>query len=209
MPKLAPETQQARRERILCAAERCFIEKGFHPATMADICREAGVSSGALYTYFASKEELIAGLCEREKNRFAKELAGITETAGFLAALRSLAEQYCCHEPAGKVRLHIEIAAEAGRNEAIARTVLEMDRIVRQSLAELLEREKHAGRIAPEVPAESIVRVMGALGEGLFLKRAIDPDFDPKPLIPAMMTMMSALLAPVSPSQPETTDERS
>ena len=112
MPKLAPQTQAARRERILAAAERCFIEKGFHPATMADICREAGVSPGALYTYFVSKEELIAGLCEREKERFAQELAAIAGATGFLAALQSLAEQYCCNEPAGKVRLHIEIAAE-------------------------------------------------------------------------------------------------
>jgi len=202
MPKLAPEIQAARREHILAAAERCFIDKGFHPATMSGICREAGVSPGALYTYFASKEELIAGLCERERDRFAKELARITETTGFLAALQSLAEQYCCHEPAGKVRLHIEIAAEAGRNGAIARTVREMDRIVRESLVELIEREKERGWIAPQLPADTIVRAMGALGDGLFLKRAIDPDFDPKPIIPAMMTMISALLAPASPPEP-------
>ena len=49
MPKLAPKTQQARREHILDAAERCFVNKGFHPATMDGICREAGVSPGALY----------------------------------------------------------------------------------------------------------------------------------------------------------------
>jgi TetR/AcrR family transcriptional regulator, repressor for uid operon len=202
VPKLAPETQQARRERILAAAERCFIEKGFHPATMADICREAGVSPGALYIYFASKEELIAGLCEREKDRFTSELARITETADILTALRSLAEQYCCNEPIEKVRLHMEIAAEAGRNETIGRTVREMDRIVCQGLAALLAREKERGRIAPELPAEIIVRAMGALGDGLFLKRAADPHFDPRPIIPAMMTMISVLLLPQSASKP-------
>src|SRR5215468_5981470 len=172
MPRLAPEIQWARREHILAAAERCFIEKGFHPATMADICREAGVSSGALYTYFTSKEDLIAGLCEREKDRFTTELARITETVDILAALQSLAEQYCCNEPIEKVRLHMEIAAEAGRNETIGRTVREMDRIVCDGLAGILEREKAQGRIAPELPAGIIVRVMCALGDGLFLRRA-------------------------------------
>ena len=39
MPKLAPKTQRARRGHILDAAERCFIAKGFHHATMDDICR--------------------------------------------------------------------------------------------------------------------------------------------------------------------------
>ena len=196
MPKLAPGTQQARRDRILDAAERCFVEKGFHPATMADICRQAGVSPGALYTYFASKEALISGLCEREKDRFTGELARITGKLDFLTALRLLAEQFCCHEPIGKVRLHLEIAAEASRNGLIGQTVREMDKIVRTSFVELLNREKELGRISPAVPVETIVRTMGALGDGLFIKRAIDPDFDPQPLIPAMMTMISALLAP-------------
>lgn len=120
MPKLAPEKQQARREHILDAAERCFICKGFHPATMDDICREAGVSPGAVYTYFASKEDLIAGLCDREKERFSKELARMAGSSDFLAALQAMAEHYCCHEPIEKVRLHVEIGAEAGRNRPSA-----------------------------------------------------------------------------------------
>jgi AcrR family transcriptional regulator len=203
MPKLAPATQQARRGHILDAAERCFVEKGFHTATMSDICREASVSPGALYTYFASKEALIAGLCEREKDRFTAQLAKITEKLDFLSALQSLAEQYCCHEPIGKVRLHLEIAAEASRNEHIGRTVREMDKIVRTSLADLLSQERECGRILPKVSVDTIVRTMGALGDGLFFKRAIDPDFDPMPLIPAMMTMISALLVPLPRGQAE------
>jgi hypothetical protein len=38
---------------------------------------------------------------------------------------------------------------------------------------------------------------MGALGDGLFLRRSLDPGFDPKSIIPAMMIMIEALLAPV------------
>ncbi len=72
MPKLAPKTQQARREHILDAAERCFITKGFHPSTMDDICREAHVSSGALYTYFVSKEDLIWAYASGKKNALAR-----------------------------------------------------------------------------------------------------------------------------------------
>ncbi len=209
MPKLAPQTHHARRERILDAAERCFIGKGFHAATMDDICREASASPGALYTYFASKEELIVGLCEREKERFSKELAQMTEAADFLGALRSMAEQYCCHEPIGKVRLHVEIGAEAGRNAAIGDRMREMDKAVSESLAHLLEKERDRGRIAPKLPIDIIVRAMGALGDGLFLRRTLDPHFDPKSIIPAMMTMIEALLAPtLAPEQHETTGPR-
>jgi TetR/AcrR family transcriptional regulator, repressor for uid operon len=202
MPKLAPRTQHARREHILDAAERCFISKGFHHATMDDICREAHVSPGALYTYFVSKEALIIGLCEREKDRFGKELAKMTEAPDFLAALRSMAEQYCCNEPIEKVRLHVEIGAEAGRNAVIGNTVREIDLGWTTSLIHILERERDQGRINPKAPIDIIVRAMGALGDGLFLRRSLDPHFDPKSIIPAMMTMIEALLAPVPLASP-------
>jgi len=202
MPKLAPRTQHARREHILDAAERCFINKGFHHATMDDICREAHVSPGALYTYFVSKEALIIGLCEREKDRFGKELAKMTEAPDFLAALRSMAEQYCCNEPIEKVRLHVEIGAEAGRNAVIGNTVREIDLGWTTSLIHILERERDQGRIKPKVPIDIIVRAMCALGDGLFLRRSLDPHFDPKSIIPAMMTMIEALLAPVPLASP-------
>ena len=203
MPKLAPKTQHARREHILDAAERCFISKGFHHARMDDICREAQVSPGALYTYFVSKEALIIGLCEREKDRFGKELAKMTEATDFLAALQCMAEQYCCNEPIEKVRLHVEIGAEAGRNALIGNTVRSIDKAVNEGFIELLERERDQGRIKPKVPLGIIVAAMGALGDGLFLRRSLDPHFDPKSIIPAMMTMIEALLAPVRLASPD------
>ncbi len=202
MPKLAPKTQHARREHILDAAERCFIGKGFHHATMDDICREAHVSAGALYTHFVSKEALIIGLCEREMERFGKELAKIAAANDFLPALRRMAEHYCCSETIEKVRLHVEIGAEAGRNALIGNTVREIDQVWTKSFVHILEREKDQGRIKPKVSIEIIVRAMGALGDGLFLRRSLDPHFDPKSIIPAMMTMIEALLEPALPANP-------
>ena len=56
MPKLKPDTQRARREHILDAAEVCFARAGFHRTTMQDICKEALISPGALYVYFTSRK---------------------------------------------------------------------------------------------------------------------------------------------------------
>ena len=136
-------------------------------------------------------------MCEREKERFAKELADIAESTDFLAGLHRMAEHYCCNEPIEKVRLHVEIGAEAGRNAVIGNTVRANDKAVSESLIHLLERERDQGRINPKLPIEIIVRSMTALGDGLFLRRSLDPHFDPKSIIPAMMTMIEALLAPV------------
>ena len=48
MPKVSEEHLDARRRQIVDAAIVCFVRKGFHRATMQDICREAGLSAGAV-----------------------------------------------------------------------------------------------------------------------------------------------------------------
>ena len=59
----------ARREHILDAAEACFTRNGFHRTTMQDLAREAAMSPGNFYRYFESKEALVLGLVERERER--------------------------------------------------------------------------------------------------------------------------------------------
>ena len=94
MPKLKPATQRARREHILDAAEVCFAHSGFHRTTMQDICKEALISPGALYVYFASKEDLIAGIAERDRAEFAERFAELSAAPEFMKALSNLGEHY-------------------------------------------------------------------------------------------------------------------
>ena len=55
----------ARREAILAAARKVFARKGFEGSTIVDIAREAGVASGTVYLYYASKLDLFAALNAR------------------------------------------------------------------------------------------------------------------------------------------------
>src|SRR5437667_10034485 len=55
----------ARRNQILDAATTVFAEKGFHRATIKDIARQAGIADGTIYTYFASKTEVLLGILHR------------------------------------------------------------------------------------------------------------------------------------------------
>ena len=56
-----------RRALILAAAERAFLKDGFHAASMQTVAAEAGMSPGNLYRYFRSKEDIIAGIAERDR----------------------------------------------------------------------------------------------------------------------------------------------
>jgi AcrR family transcriptional regulator len=64
MPRITQEHEQQVRQRILAAALRVFGEHGFHRSTMQDVVRESGLSVGAIYTYFKSKDELFLSICD-------------------------------------------------------------------------------------------------------------------------------------------------
>jgi TetR/AcrR family fatty acid metabolism transcriptional regulator len=55
----------ARKHQILDAAAIVFAEKGFHPTTIRDIARQAGIADGTIYNYFENKSMLLLGIFER------------------------------------------------------------------------------------------------------------------------------------------------
>jgi AcrR family transcriptional regulator len=55
----------ARKNQILDAAALVFSEKGFHPTTIRDIARRAGIADGTIYNYFDSKPALLLGIFDR------------------------------------------------------------------------------------------------------------------------------------------------
>jgi AcrR family transcriptional regulator len=59
MGRIAGVTKEETRERLIDAAARVFELKGFEGATVAEIAREAGVTTGAIYAHYTSKAELL------------------------------------------------------------------------------------------------------------------------------------------------------
>ncbi|MFM9942524.1 MAG: TetR/AcrR family transcriptional regulator [Hyphomicrobiaceae bacterium] len=198
MPRLKPDIQKARRAHILDAAELCFARHGFHRTTMQDICREASVSPGALYVYFDSKESLIAGICERDRADFADRFATVATAPDFLAALSSLAGQYFAEEPAHKRLMCIEIGLESTRNPGVGEIFRSVDTFVIESFQSLFQRLKDDGRIDPVLDIPTLARVCVTIGDGLFWRRAIDPNFEPHVILPAVVQTIGSLLRPVS-----------
>jgi AcrR family transcriptional regulator len=72
----------AKRKQIIEGARRVFIDMGFDAASMNDITREAGVSKGTIYVYFANKEELFEALIEEERCRIFNDLYDALEREG-------------------------------------------------------------------------------------------------------------------------------
>ena len=57
---------QATIETILSVSAKLFLEKGFDKTSMMDIAKTAGISKGAIYHHFQSKDEIIKSVTERQ-----------------------------------------------------------------------------------------------------------------------------------------------
>lgn len=60
-----PDVSEERKTQILAAATKVFTERGFADARMDDIVTEAGLSKGALYWYFDSKDAIIISILDQ------------------------------------------------------------------------------------------------------------------------------------------------
>jgi TetR/AcrR family transcriptional regulator, transcriptional repressor of aconitase len=202
MPKVSQSHLDARRQQILDAAIECFSRQGFHPTTMQDIIREAGLSSGAIYKYFASKEELIEAMAER---RHARELE-LIRAAGIEGEITLTVERLIeifFHllidtEERKERKLAIQVWGEALRNPRILRTVRKGVDQPRKLLTGLLEQAGERGDLLPAVEPEATARVMIALFQGLVLQLAWDPSIAIEPLLVTVRQMLVASLKPSS-----------
>ena len=59
MPKVSEEYKKNRRSQIVETARECFIKHGYQKASMSDIIAATGLSAGAIYNHFSSKDEII------------------------------------------------------------------------------------------------------------------------------------------------------
>src|SRR5271167_2140784 len=84
---------EARQREILQAAAACFGRRGFHQATMQDICMEVGLSPGSVYRYFRSKDDLIAALVEADRAKHIARIEAVRDRSDLFTALQDLADQ--------------------------------------------------------------------------------------------------------------------
>ncbi len=202
MPKLKPDTQNARRQHILDAAEQSFARTGFHRTTMQDIAREAKVSLGALYVYFSSKEDLIAGITERDRAKIADQLWQVAKAPDIAAALSEVARHYAVDEPRHKPQLVIEIGCEAMRGGPVGEIFRACDTFVLGQFEALFQRAATDGKISSTLSPSQLAMAIAVIGDGLFWRRAVDPAFDTKAMVPVLQHIVAILLGSEPRSEP-------
>ncbi len=132
-------------------------------------------------------------------------LAGLTGAPDFLGALKSLGEHYFVHDPAYKRKMCVEIGLESTRNPRVGEIFREVDVFITSSFERLFQRMKDEGRIAPDLDIPTLTQVFSVIADGLFWRRAVDPNFDGNTLVPAALHVIAGLLKPVSDTSQQDT----
>jgi len=193
--KVDPVRHEEKREEILAAAERCFARSGFHRATIAQICDEAGISPGHLYHYFASKEAIIGAIAsaglEYTKARFA-------EVGEDQDPIRTLVSEFERLKALNKTKsgVLIDVLAEAARNPAIGKILQDTSEDMRKLLAEFLRRGQAHGQIDPALDADMASALLIGMIDSLKTLPIRAPTLDPERSADALGRLITRFLSP-------------
>ncbi len=169
---------QDRKDRILDAAERCFARTGFHKATMQDVATECGMSPGNLYRYFASKDDVVAGMTERDRERFMADMVHLNAAPDPRATFEALGRRHLVEEPREKTVLMMELWAEGARNPRIGDICRLMDSEVHAILTAFVVHWRTTDGIKAATPAAEVALLMLILSDGIYRRRANCATFD-------------------------------
>jgi len=202
MPKVSSRYLEERKSGIIDAAEACFLRKGFHQCTMQDICRESGLSPGAIYRYFKSKSDIIAAVIGRSTERQAAQIEEARASYSQAArALEAIGEHFFGRlEREGMERvaaLELEVWEEALRNEELRATYRRQFRVLSQALSELYRLAvEQAGIRSPATKPAGLAHLAMALFHGLQLYRALYPqEVNVREVLETLSLLLQARLA--------------
>lgn len=165
--------------KILSAAAACFAEKGFSKCSMQDIADGAGMSKGAVYGHFESKEEVFRIMIAREHELGAQKSLEASKSPPYLDAIIDLLI-YCISVPAFPMdhRLWITALAVSSRDEVMRKAFNASERSTRAVFRSLLEKGVTNGEIDPDIDLEGMAILIFALCDGLIARIASDPEFN-------------------------------
>ncbi|WP_232630314.1 TetR/AcrR family transcriptional regulator [Methylobacterium sp. Leaf118] len=190
--------QAARQAHILDAAEACFVRNGFHRTTMQDLAREAAMSPGNIYRYFDSKEAVVVGLAERDRERGAALVEAMERTGDRRGVLMGILGRYFSEIPREAAILRVDLWAEATRNPAIGALIEHGDEDGRTWLIETFV------SIAPACDAPGLFATVAPLMKGIIVSRAVVPDYDPGPAVAQLLASIDAGLTGMGPHEGKT-----
>ncbi|XVV08569.1 TetR/AcrR family transcriptional regulator [Actinoplanes sp. CA-131856] len=201
MPRVSEQYRADRRAEILGAAARLFAADGFHSTSMADIIGASGLSAGAVYRYFRSKDEIIGSVAEMALSNadeiFQALLAdGATPSPeqAVHASIEAISGQLINVADSGAdiTRIGVQVWAEALRSPELAVRVNVVYRGLRRHFAEVARRWQAAGHLPADAVPEDVGAAMLGLVQGFVLQNLLVTDTNADSYLAGVRGLLSA-----------------
>ena len=182
MPKVSDEHKARRRDEILEAAQRVFARHGYEGATVARLEEETGLSRGAIFNYFGSKDGLFVAVVAQSSDR----LVEIWLERGFRALLDALA-----HEDPDWLAVQVEATRRLRTDAKFRAEIAKLER-----RAEELRDERRARLrewVRDDVPIDAVAAFLALLANGLAFARVTG---DPLPDLDLLNELVETGVAP-------------
>lgn len=175
MPRKAKEEAEKTRARILASALDLFTKKGYEHTTFTDVAAKLKLTKGAVYWYFATKEELLIALVEQMLAQFADQISKLMpkEELTFLAVADMMAKNatQITKDPSGMdffLLMHEQIRWASDSMFKIRESVLKNENFGPwKAFFVAVENDVKAGRARADVNPERVAHTCTAIWDGL------------------------------------------
>jgi AcrR family transcriptional regulator len=207
-PKVTDAYREATRTQILRAAEKIFARKGYYAASVDDIVKESGLSKGALYGYFDSKEELFLALqALQDIARIDQAIAAMPATASATEKLLKtghLAMEQAARLDRNSLRVSFEFWTSAPRIPSVRRYYEHWYYGYHKFLVGLLREGMARGEFRRDLEPDAVAWLLLAAVDGLCLHWAmigVDIDWNAAERM-LLSVVRDGILVPSKPSHP-------
>jgi AcrR family transcriptional regulator len=187
-------TRAETRARVLAAALEVFGERGIAASTVSDVAAAAGMTKGAVYSSFASKDELVLAMMEEHAmQRLGAALAGFAEAEDPQAAISRVGSVLvdAIRSDAVWHRLLAEYFALAHHDPSTRLALRNRRRESRDAVARALARLSENLGVALPLPADQFAVVLFAISNGLGIEAGIDSDAVPDELFGSVLALIT------------------
>jgi AcrR family transcriptional regulator len=172
------ESQEATRRLLVEAAAGLYQSKGFHRTSVADIAKAAGFTTGAVYSNFATKQDIALAVLASDAaggwDDFNSAVAGAGTVEELLSAVLKWRVRALAHQ-SPLATLRMELSLPSNDAAVLHRAVAASQQALRETLAALLEAAAEAQGARLLVPAETLAASILALFDGTAIASGIEP----------------------------------
>jgi AcrR family transcriptional regulator len=204
MPRMPEAHLTARRDQIIDAATLRFAANGFQATGMADVIATSGLSAGAVYRYFRSKDDLIEAIVDRvlgrAAERFERLLEGdaAPEPADAVAAAVDLIATIGEADGVDTTRVAVQAWAEALRNPRVHGVAGSAYATMRGYFVEVARRAQVAGRLPRDTDPADLGAALFSLVIGFLLQRLLLGDVATGDYVAAVRVLVPSAAAAAS-----------